>query len=68
VKLDHFFKHHGSSLRAYGLSRSPERIYLSQKLPWMLEEVIKLHRFAGSCQNSLFTETGRHCEAVVAAD
>jgi hypothetical protein len=34
----------------------------------MLEEVIKLHRFSGISPEQSFTEAGRHCEAVVAAD
>lgn len=34
----------------------------------MLEEVIKLHWFAGISPEQSFTEAGRHCEAVVAAD
>ena len=34
----------------------------------MLEEVIKLHRFAGISPEQFFTEAGRHREAVVAAD
>ena len=34
----------------------------------MLEEVIKLHRFAGISPEQSFTEAGRHREAVVAAD
>ena len=33
-----------------------------------LEEGIKLHRFAGMFPEQFFTETGRHREAVVAAD
>jgi hypothetical protein len=33
-----------------------------------LEEEIKLHRFAGISPEQSFTEAGRHCEAVVAAD
>jgi hypothetical protein len=32
------------------------------------EEGIKLHRFAGIFPEQFFTEAGRHCEAVVAAD
>ena len=31
----------------------------------MLEEVIKLHWFAGISPEQSFTEAGRHCEAVV---
>ena len=34
----------------------------------MLEEVIKPYRFAGISPEQPFTEAGRHCEAVVAAD
>ena len=34
----------------------------------LLEEEIKLHRFAGISPKHSFTETGRHGEAVVAAD
>ena len=34
----------------------------------MLEEVIKLHWFAGSSPEQFFTMAGRHREAVVAAD
>jgi hypothetical protein len=34
----------------------------------MLEEVIKLYRFAGISPEQFFTEAGRHREAVVAAD
>ena len=34
----------------------------------MLEEEIKLHRFAGISPEQSFTEAGRHREAVVAAD
>jgi hypothetical protein len=34
----------------------------------MLEEVIKLHWFAGISPDQFFTEAGRHREAVVAAD
>ena len=34
----------------------------------MLEEGIKLHRFAGIPPEQSFTEAGRHREAVVAAD
>jgi hypothetical protein len=34
----------------------------------MLEEVIKLHWFAGTSPDQFFTEAGRHREAVVAAD
>ena len=34
----------------------------------MLEEEIKLHRFAGISKEQSFTEAGRHREAVVAAD
>ena len=34
----------------------------------MLEEEIKLYRFAGISPEQSFTEAGRHREAVVAAD
>jgi hypothetical protein len=34
----------------------------------LLEEEIKLHRFAGISPEQSFTEAGRHREAVVAAD
>ena len=34
----------------------------------MLEEVIKLYRFAGISPEQFFAEAGRHREAVVAAD
>ena len=34
----------------------------------MLEEVIKLYRFAGISPEQFFTEAGSHREAVVAAD
>ena len=34
----------------------------------MLEEEMKLHRFAGISPEQSFTEAGRHREAVVAAD
>ena len=34
----------------------------------ILEEEIKLHRFAGISPEQFFTEAGRHREAVVAAD
>ena len=34
----------------------------------MLEEVIKLHWFAGMLPEQLLAEAGRHGEAVVAAD
>lgn len=34
----------------------------------MLEEAIKLHWFAGISPEQLFTEAGRHREAVMAAD
>jgi len=34
----------------------------------MLEEVIKLHRFAGISPEQSFTEAGRDREAMVAAD
>ena len=33
-----------------------------------LEEGIKLHGFASIFPEQFFTEAGRHCEAVVAAD
>jgi hypothetical protein len=33
-----------------------------------LEEGIKVHRLAGIFPEQFFTEVGRHCEAVVAAD
>ena len=33
-----------------------------------LEEGIKLHGFAGIFPEQFFTEAGRYCEAVVAAD
>jgi hypothetical protein len=41
---------------------------LSRRSSMMLEEVIKLHRFAGISPEQSFTEAGRHREAVVAAD
>ena len=34
----------------------------------MIEEEIKLHRFAGISPEQSFTEASRHREAVVAAD
>jgi hypothetical protein len=34
----------------------------------MLEEKIKLHRFAGISPDQSFAEAGRHREAVMAAD
>jgi len=34
----------------------------------MLEEEIKLHRFAGISPDQSFTEAGRQCEAMVAAE
>src|SRR5882757_1398895 len=41
---------------------------MSKRTSMMLEEEIKLHRFAGISPEQSFTEAGRHCEAVVAAD
>ncbi len=41
---------------------------MSKRTSMMLEEEIKLHRFAGISPDQTFTEAGRHCEAVVAAD
>jgi len=41
---------------------------MSKRTSMMLEEVIKLHRFAGISPEQSFTQAGRHCEAVVAAD
>jgi hypothetical protein len=41
---------------------------LSTRTSIMLEEEIKLHRFAGISPEQSFTEAGRHREAVVAAD
>ena len=41
---------------------------MSKRTSIMLEEVIKLHWFAGISPEQSFTEAGRHCEAVVAAD
>jgi hypothetical protein len=39
---------------------------MSGRTSMMLEEVIKLHRFAGISPEQSFREAGRHCEAVVA--
>jgi hypothetical protein len=41
---------------------------MSKRTSIMLEEVIKLHRFAGISPEQFFAEAGRHREAVVAAD
>jgi hypothetical protein len=41
---------------------------MSKRTSIMLEEVIKHHWFAGISPEQSFTEAGRHCEAVVAAD
>jgi hypothetical protein len=41
---------------------------MSKRTSMMLEEGIKLHRFAGISPEQSFTEAGRHREAVVAAD
>jgi hypothetical protein len=41
---------------------------MSKRTSMILEEEIKLHRFAGISPEQSFTEAGRHREAVVAAD
>jgi hypothetical protein len=41
---------------------------MSKRTSMMLEEEIKLHRFAGISPEQSFTEAGRHREAVVAPD
>jgi len=41
---------------------------MSKRTSMMIEEGIKLHRFVGISPEQSFTEAGRHCEAVVAAD
>jgi hypothetical protein len=41
---------------------------MSKRTSMMLEEEIKLHRFAGISPEQSFTEAGRDREAVVAAD